>query len=35
MLSGIVFAMLLGAMGGFFPARSAAKQEILVSLRQI
>jgi putative ABC transport system permease protein len=35
MLYGILFAMVLGAMGGFFPARSAAKQEILVSLRQI
>ncbi len=30
MLFGVLFAMLLGAVGGFFPARSAAKKEILV-----
>jgi putative ABC transport system permease protein len=35
MLYGILFAMLLGALGGFFPAQSAAKKEILVALRQI
>jgi putative ABC transport system permease protein len=35
MLAGILFAMLLGAMGGFFPARSAAKKEILVALRDV
>jgi putative ABC transport system permease protein len=35
MLAGILFAMLLGALGGFFPARSAAKKEILVALRQV
>ena len=35
MLSGVFFAMLLGAAGGFFPARSAAKKEILVALRQV
>ncbi len=35
MLAGILFAMLLGAVGGFFPARSAAKKEILVALRQV
>jgi putative ABC transport system permease protein len=35
MLDGILFAMVLGALGGFFPARSAAKKEILVALRQI
>ncbi len=32
---GILFAMLLGAVGGFFPARSAAKKEILVALRAV
>jgi putative ABC transport system permease protein len=35
MLAGILFAMLLGAMGGFFPAWSAAKKEILVALRDV
>jgi putative ABC transport system permease protein len=35
MLYGILFAMVLGALGGFFPARSAAKKEILVALRQV
>jgi putative ABC transport system permease protein len=34
MMAGILFAMLLGAMGGFFPARSAAKKEILAALRE-
>ncbi len=33
MLYGILFAMLLGALGGFFPARSAANKEILTALR--
>jgi ABC-type antimicrobial peptide transport system permease subunit len=27
--------MILGALGGFFPARNAAKKEILVALREI
>ena len=35
MLSGVCFAMILGAMGGFFPARNAAKKEILTALREI
>ena len=35
MLAGIAFAMVLGALGGFFPARSAAKKEILVALRSL
>jgi putative ABC transport system permease protein len=35
MMYGVAFAMLLGAFGGFFPARSAAKKEILVALRQV
>ena len=35
MLYGILFAMILGALGGLFPARSAAKKEILVALRQV
>lgn len=35
MLAGVACAMLLGAIGGFFPARSAANKEILVALRQI
>jgi len=35
MLEGVVFAMILGALGGFFPARNAANKEILTALRQI
>ncbi len=35
MLAGIGFGMLLGVAGGFFPARNAAKKEILTALRQI
>ena len=35
MLAGVGFAMILGALGGFFPARNAAKKEILTALREI
>jgi len=35
MLYGVLFAMLLGALGGFFPARSAAKKEIMAALRSV
>jgi putative ABC transport system permease protein len=35
MIIGIAFAMLLGAIGGFFPAHSASKKEILTALREI
>jgi putative ABC transport system permease protein len=35
MAAGIGFAMLLGAVGGLFPARSASKKEILTALREI
>src|ERR1700682_1668122 len=35
MLYGIVFALVMGAIGGVFPARMAAKKEILVALREI
>ena len=35
MATGVGFAMLLGAIGGLFPARSASKKEILVALREI
>jgi putative ABC transport system permease protein len=34
MTIGVIFAMVLGALGGFFPARSAAKKEILNALRE-
>jgi len=34
MLAGVGFAMILGALGGFFPARGAAKKEILTALRE-
>jgi putative ABC transport system permease protein len=35
MLAGLVFSMILGALGGFFPARQAARKEILTALRDI
>ena len=35
MVTGVAFAMVLGAIGGFFPARNAAKKEILTALREI
>ncbi|HUE02744.1 MAG TPA: ABC transporter permease [Bryobacteraceae bacterium] len=35
MLAGIIFAALLGAFGGLFPARNAARKEILVALREV
>ncbi len=35
MLSGILFAMFMGAVGGLFPARMAARKEILTALREI
>ncbi len=35
MFSGILFALFMGAAGGFFPARMAAKKEILTALREI
>lgn len=34
MLSGVVFALVLGAIGGLFPAGSAARKEILAALRE-
>jgi putative ABC transport system permease protein len=35
LLAGIGFAMVLGGIGGLFPARMAARREILTSLREI
>jgi putative ABC transport system permease protein len=35
MLTGIVFAIILGAVGGLFPASNAARKEILTALRQV
>jgi putative ABC transport system permease protein len=35
MLIGVLFAVVLGAVGGLFPARSAASKEILTALREI
>ncbi len=34
MLIGVLFALFMGAMGGLFPARNAARKEILVALRE-
>lgn len=35
MIVGIVFALILGAVGGLLPARQAAKKEILIALREV
>jgi putative ABC transport system permease protein len=35
MVAGIVFATVLGAIGGVFPARMAARKEILAALREV
>jgi ABC-type antimicrobial peptide transport system permease subunit len=33
LLSGLVFALVMGLVGGFFPARRAAKQPVVQALR--
>ena len=35
MVVGIAFAVILGAVGGLFPARNAARKEILTALREV
>jgi putative ABC transport system permease protein len=35
MFTGVVFALVMGALGGLFPAASAARKEILTALREI
>jgi putative ABC transport system permease protein len=35
MLEGVIFALFMGAIGGFLPARQAAKKEILTALREV
>jgi putative ABC transport system permease protein len=35
MLGGIVFAVVLGSLGGLFPARMASRKEILTALREV
>src|ERR1051326_1302713 len=35
MLTGIAFAVVMGCLGGLFPARMAAKKEILTALREV
>jgi putative ABC transport system permease protein len=35
MIMGLIFAVVLGALGGLLPARQAAKKEILTALREI
>lgn len=35
LLSGLIFAVVLGAIGGVWPARAAAKKEILSALREV
>jgi putative ABC transport system permease protein len=34
MLTGVVFAVVLGSLGGLFPARMAARKQILAALRE-
>jgi len=34
MITGVIFALLMGAVGGLLPARMAAKKEILIALRE-
>jgi putative ABC transport system permease protein len=34
MITGVAFALLMGALGGLLPARMAAKKEILIALRE-
>ena len=35
MLVGILFALIVGAIGGFFPARNAARKQILTALQEV
>jgi len=35
MAAGLIFAMFMGCLGGLFPARTAARKEILTALREI
>jgi putative ABC transport system permease protein len=35
MAAGVIFAMFMGCLGGIFPARTAARKEILTALREI
>ena len=35
MMPGILFALVVGAFGGVFPARMAARKEILTALREV
>ena len=35
MIIGVLFSLILGAVGGLLPARQAAKKEILTSLREV
>ncbi|MDQ2949350.1 MAG: ABC transporter permease [Acidobacteriota bacterium] len=35
MMAGVLFALFMGAIGGLFPARTAARKEILTALREI
>jgi ABC-type antimicrobial peptide transport system permease subunit len=34
MITGVVFAVILGSIGGMFPARNASRKEILTALRE-
>jgi ABC-type antimicrobial peptide transport system permease subunit len=34
MLTGVIFAVILGSVGGLFPASNAARKQILTALRE-
>jgi putative ABC transport system permease protein len=34
-INGMIFALIMGALGGFLPARNAARKQILTALRQV
>jgi ABC-type antimicrobial peptide transport system permease subunit len=35
LLAGLIFAAVMGAIGGFFPSRNAANRVIVEALRQV
>ena len=35
MIEGVIFAIVLGAIGGVLPARMASRKEILTALREV
>jgi len=35
MIAGVIFSLIVGAIGGLFPARKAAREEILKALQEV